>query len=212
MTVLKLDHQFHQYPVVLFWTHHPESRPTTFVTQKLPFGTGVFFFLGNFHVSPIDFFPSPCWGRKFWAPRTSSPGVHRIWAKSSWKAADNHLQQKRCANGKMFSTSFCVGNHGMRRAKIWSIYEWIGWILLTNMPNVLLVSLHDDASGHGPSMILWMWDFFELDMYRNCIGPPCGTTRLHMKTPTCFSKYVYTWMIHIKQWGWHINTYTIIHM
>ncbi len=34
---------------------------------------------------------------------------------------------------------------------------------------VFLDSLHNEFSGHGSSMVLSMWDLFELDMYQNYI-------------------------------------------
>ena len=96
------------------------------LVKNLPFSEPVVFFGGIFHFGPIDLICTLLRPVNFLAPRTSSPGVHRIWAKSSWKAADNHLQQKRCANGKCFLHNFGCRNHGMRRAKIWSIYECFG--------------------------------------------------------------------------------------
>lgn len=156
--------------------------------SKTPlFGTGGFV-VGNFPQSPL------IWFLHLAAAENFGHLVHHLQAciEFGQSPAGKQLIITYSRNDAQMAdviAQFWCRNHGASSAKIWSIYEWIGWILLINMPNVLLVSLHDDSYGHGPSMILWMWDFFELDMYRNCIGPPCGTTRLHMKTPTCFSKY-----------------------
>ena len=112
----------------------------------------------------------------------------------------------------MFDTNFGVGIMAwivkdMIMEHLWmNRMDPIHMVICIICTYVFLDSLHNEFSGHGSSMVLSMWDLFELDMYQNYIWSSLWYNKTaHENTHVLLDIFLY--MIHIEQWYQHNMIY-----